>query len=286
MPDVLEPFQYAFMVRAVAAAVLVGIVCAVVGVFVVLRGLAFLGDAIAHTAFPGVVAAYLLRADLVVGGTVAAVAGALAMGALGRRVGLREDAAIGVVFSGMFALGVVLFSGIRTFTGDLLGILLGNVVGVSEAQVVLVGAVVALVVAVVWLLWKELVFVTFDPTGAAAAGLRVGLYDALLLGLIGLAIAVSIQVVGIVLVVAMLVTPAAAARLLTTRLDAMVALAVAVAVGSSVVGIYASYWLNSASGGTIVLVATLVFALASLVRLRPHAHLARDEGRPHHPYTH
>jgi len=261
MAEILEPLQYGFIQRALAGALLVALVCGTIGVFVVLRGLAFLGDAIAHAAFPGVVLAFLLRIDLVVGGTIAAVGGALAMGTLARRTGLREDTAIGVVFSGMFALGVVLFSGIARYTGDLLGVLLGNVLGIGEGQLAVIAAVAALILAVLWVLWKELVFVSFDPTGAAAAGLRVTLYDALLLGLIGLTIAVSIQVVGIVLVVAMLVTPPATARLLARDLRSMVVLSLAFAFLAALTGIYASYYLNSASGGTIVLAATALFAL-------------------------
>lgn len=273
MPDLLEPLAYGFVQRALGAAVLVGVVCACVGVFVVLRGLAFLGDAVAHIAFPGVVIAYLAKADLVIGGSIAAVAGALTIGLAGRRSGLREDTIIGVVFSGMFALGVVLFSSIRSYTGDLLGVLLGDVLGVSTEQLWLAGATVALVVAVLWLVWKEIVFVSFDPTGAAAAGLPVVRYDALLLILVGLAIAISIQIVGVVLVVALLVTPAATARLLARKIRHMLWWSIAIAIVSSVAGIYLSYWLNTASGGTIVLVATALFVIVWSVR-----GLVRDRG--------
>lgn len=266
MPDLLEPLQYAFVQRALVAAVLVALVCASVGVFVVLRGLAFLGDAIAHAAFPGVVIAFLLKINIVIGGSVAAVLSALAIGAVARRSGLKEDTAIGVVFSGMFALGIVLFSSIRTYTGDLLGILFGDVLGVTADQLV-VGAITGGgVLAVLWIVWRQLVFVSFDPIGAAAAGLNTLRYDTLLLGLIGLAIAVSVQIVGVVLVVAMLVTPAATARLLAQDLRALVVTALLVAVGSSIAGIWLSYYVNAASGGTIVLVATTIFGLVWIGR--------------------
>ena len=272
MIDLLEPLQYGFVVRAMLGATLVAIVCAGVGVLVVLRGLAFLGDAVAHAAFPGVVIAFLLKIDLTIGGAIASIGSALAIGAVARRSGLREDAAIGVVFSGMFALGVVLFSSIRQYTGDLLGVLLGNVLGITDQQLLVAGGITLLVSGVLALAWKELEFIGFDPTGAAAAGLPVVRYDAILLGLIGLAIAVSIQLVGVVLVVAMLVTPAATARLLAHRMRDMVLIALLVAVGSGLIGIELSYFLNTASGGTIVLVATLCFALAwagrSLLRRR------------------
>jgi len=271
MPDLLAPLAFTFVQRALVGSVLVGIVCASVGVFVVLRGLAFLGDAISHAAFPGVVIAFLLKVNLAIGGSIAAVASALTVGLIARRSGLREDVAIGVVFSGMFALGVVLFSGIKSYTGDLLGILFGDVLGVNEEQLAIAGVVTLVVVVSLWLVWKELVFVSFDPVGAAAAGLPVLRYDALLLALIGVTIAVSVQVVGIILVVAMLVTPAAAARLVAGTLRDMLALALAFAVGSAIVGIALSFFGNTASGATIVLVTTAVFALVwgiRAVRLR------------------
>lgn len=266
MPDLLEPLQYAFVQRALLAAVLVALVCASVGVFVVLRGLAFLGDAIAHAAFPGVVIAFLMKINIVIGGSIAAVASALAIGAVARRSGLKEDTAIGVVFSGMFAVGIVLFSSIRTYTGDLLGILFGDVLGVAADQLVLAAVTAAIVLVGLWIIWRQLVFVSFDPIGAAAAGLNTLRYDTLLLGLIGLAIAVSVQIVGVVLVVAMLVTPAATARLLAQDLRALVVGSLVVAVVSSIAGIWLSYYVNAASGGTIVLVATTLFALVWVAR--------------------
>lgn len=266
MADLLVPLQYEFIQRALLGAILIAIVCTSVGVFVVLRGLAFLGDAIAHAAFPGVVIAFMLKLDLILGGSIAAVLSALAIGSVSRRSGLREDTAIGVVFSGMFALGIVLFAGLRTYTGDLLGILFGNVLGISAEQLVLASVAGALILAVLWTLWRELVFVSFDPIGAAAAGLRPLNYDTLLLGLIGVAIAISVQIVGVVLVVAMLVTPAASARLVARDLRTMLAVGLAAAIGSAVIGIWISYFANAASGGTIVLVATAIFGLVWTLR--------------------
>jgi manganese/iron transport system permease protein len=203
----------------------------------------------------------MLKLDLIIGGSIAAVLSALTIGAVARRSGLREDTAIGVVFSGMFAVGIVLFAGLRTYSGDLLGILFGNVLGISPEQLVLASAAGALILAVLWIVWRELVFVSFDPVGAAAAGLRPLNYDTLLLGLIGVAIAISVQLVGVVLVVAMLVTPAATARLVSRDLRTMLAVCLAAAVGSAIGGIWLSYFLNAASGGTIVLVATALFGL-------------------------
>jgi manganese/iron transport system permease protein len=268
MPDLFEPLQYSFVQRALLGSILVGIVCASVGVFVVLRGLAFLGDAIAHAAFPGVVIAFLLKANLVLGGSIAAVLAAITIGNVARRSKLREDTVIGVVFSGMFALGVVLFSRIRTFTGDLLAILFGDVLGVGEDQLLTAAAAAILIIVLLRLTWREQVFVSFDPTGAAAAGVHTLRYDTILLGLIGLAVAISVQIVGVVLVAALLVTPAATARLVATDLRGMTTLAIGLASFSCVAGIWLSYFVNSASGGTIVLVATALFLLVWLSRSR------------------
>jgi manganese/iron transport system permease protein len=266
MPDLFAPLQYSFVQRAIIGSVLVGIVCASVGIFVVLRGLAFLGDAIAHAAFPGVVIAFLLKANLVLGGSIAAVLAAITIGNVARRSKLREDTVIGVVFSGMFALGIVLFSRIRTFTGDLLAILFGDVLGVNEEQLFTAAAAATLIIVVLRVTWREQVFVSFDPTGAAAAGIQTLRYDTVLLGLIGLAVAISVQIVGVVLVAALLVTPAATARLVAKDLREMATLSVVLASISCVGGIWLSYFVNAASGGTIVLVATALFGVVWLGR--------------------
>jgi manganese/iron transport system permease protein len=262
MPDLLEPLQYSFMQRALVGSLIVGVVCAVVGVLVVLRGLAFLGDAVAHAAFPGVVIAFLLKTNLILGGMVAGVLASLSMGVLMRRGRVREDTAIGVVFAGMFALGIVLFSRIRQFTGDLLGILLGNVLSISADQLVLGGVTALVILGTLRLFWREIIFVSFDAVGAQAAGLHVLRYDTLLLALIGLTVAVAVQLVGIVLVVAMLVTPAATARLFAWDMRSFVGLAVGLSLVASVVGLFLSYYANASSGGTIVLVATAGFTVA------------------------
>jgi len=258
----LDPMAYGFMQRGLVAAILVGIVCAVMGAFVVLRGLAFIGDAVSHAAFPGLVIAYLLGWPLYLGGAIAAVGTALAIGAVARRGVLRFDTAVGVLFAGMFAFGILLFSTIQNYVADLFGYLLGNVLGITFidiVQIAVLGGVVLLVVAV---LRKEFLFASFDPAGAAAAGLPVERLDYLLLGLIGVAIVVSIQAVGIIMVVAMLVTPAATGQLLVSRFWDLIKVAIAVAVVSSVCGLYLSFYFDVASGASIVLVETLLFAIA------------------------
>ena len=257
-----DPMAYGFMQRGLVAAVIVGIVCAVMGAFVVLKGIAFIGDAVSHASFPGVVIAFMLGLPIYLGGAVAAVGTALAIGFVSRRSRLRLDTAIGVLFAGAFALGVLLYSSIDSYTGDLLGYLLGNILGIGLADLVQVAVLGVIVVGVVILMRKELLYATFDPLGAAAAGLPVEGLEYLLLGLLGVTIIVSIQAVGIILVVAMLVTPAATAQLLVVRFDRLTVVAAALATIAAVLGLYGSFYLNVASGPAIVLIETLFFALA------------------------
>ncbi len=258
---VLEPLSYGFFLRALAASALVSLVTAVVGTYVVLRGIAFLGDAISHAAFPGVVVAYLFGFPFYLGAAVAAVGTALAIGYVSKRGGLRQDTAIGVLFAGAFALGVFLFSTIKGYVADLFSFLFGQVLAISPAD--LVGLVVlgVAVIAVVAALWKELLYATFDPLGAAASGIAVERLEYLFLGLVALTIVVSLQAVGIILVVAMLITPAATAQLVTARFTRLMLGAAVIGVVTAVAGLYISYWLDVASGATIVLAQTATFAL-------------------------
>jgi ABC-type Mn2+/Zn2+ transport system permease subunit len=262
MTALTEPLAYEFFVRALAASVLVGLVCAVIGTYMVLRGLAFMGDALSHAAFPGLVAAYLLGAPFYLGATVAAVGTALAIGWITRRGRLRGDTTIGVLFAGMFALGVFLFSTIPNYVGDLFGFLFGEVLGISGTDLVALVILSVIVLGVVTALWKELLYSTFDPLAAAASGLPVAALEYLFLGLIALTIVISLQAVGIILVVAMLVTPAATAQLLADRFSRLLAIAVAVGMLAPIVGLYLSFWTNTASGALIVLVETATFLVA------------------------
>jgi ABC-type Mn2+/Zn2+ transport system permease subunit len=261
----LDPMAYGFMQRGLAAAVLVGVVCAVMGAFVVLRGLAFIGDAVSHAAFPGLVIAYLLGIPLYIGAAVAAVGTALAIGAVARRGALRFDTAVGVLFAGTFAFGILLFSTIKGYVSDLFSYLLGNVLGITFSDIVQVAVLGALVLLIVVILRKELLYASFDPAGAAASGLPVQALDYLLLGLVGVTIVVSIQAVGIIMVVAMLVTPAATGQLLVDRFWDLVKVAIAVSLVAAVSGLYVSFYLNVASGASIVLVETLLFGIALLL---------------------
>jgi manganese/iron transport system permease protein len=256
------PLVYGFMVRALAAAILVGVVCAVVGTFVVLKGLAFIGDAVSHAAFPGVIIALLVGLPIYLGGAVAAVGTALAIGFVSRRGRLRLDTSIGVLFAGAFALGVLLFSKIKSYTGDPLAFLLGNILGIGIGDLIQVAVLGVAVLVIVVAIRKELLYATFDPLGAAASGLPVGFLDYLLLALVGVTIVVSIQAVGIILVVAMLVTPAATAQLVVVRFEQLMVVAVVLAGVAGALGLYASFYLNVASGPAIVLIETGAFLIA------------------------
>jgi len=262
------PLAYGFMQRGLLAALIIGIVCAVMGAFVVLKGLAFIGDAVSHAAFPGLVVAYLLGIPLYIGAAIAAVFTALAIGVVSRRGSLRFDTAVGVLFAGTFAFGILLFSTIRGFVADLFGYLLGNVLGIGLGDLIQVAVLGAIVLVVVLVLRKELLYATFDPAGAAASGLPVGALEYLLLALLGVTIVVSIQAVGIILVVAMLVTPAATAQLLVIRFDRLVTVAVAISIVSTILGLYVSFYLNVASGASIVLIETLAFVVALVISSR------------------
>lgn len=259
MDLLLAPLGDAFFIRALVALALVGVVCAVVGTFVVVRGIAFIGDAIAHAGFPGVVVAYIIGIPFYIGAAVAAVATALAIGWVTKRAGLRQDTSIGVLFAGTFALGVFLFSSIDGYVSDLFSFLFGNVLAIGMEDLVALVVLGGGVILTVALLWKELLYATFDALGAAASGINTGRLEYLFLALVALTIVVSLQAVGIILVVAMLVTPAAAAQLLTVRFTRVMLLAGVIGIASAVAGLYLSYWLDVASGATIVLVQTATF---------------------------
>ena len=263
---IITPLSYGFMVRGFTAAVLTGIVCAVVGVYVVVRGMAFLGDALAHSILPGVAVGYLVtsgaREPLFWWGTGTAVIVSIAIGAVSRGAKIKQDTAIGIIFAGMFALGIAIISTVKSYTVDLTHFLFGDVLGVSGNQLITIAAFSGLILLLVIAFYKEFLVLTFDPTLAATLRIPIRAYEYLQLVLIALTIAVSFQAVGVALMVAMLITPAAAAYLLTKRLPVMMILAAAMASASGVIGLYFSYYINVASGPAIVLTTTLFFILA------------------------
>ncbi len=283
---ILDPLSRTFMQHAFVAIVLVGVICGVTGTFVTLRGLAFMGDALAHAIFPGVVIAFVLGGNFLIGALIAAVLVSLAIGAIGQSERLSNDTAIGVLFAGGFALGVALISAQRSYAKDLSSFLFGTILGVSRGDLLLTGAVGLGVLAVMSLFRRELGLIAFDRTFAQAQGLNLWAYDQLFLLLLSLSIVISLQTVGNILVLAMLVTPAATARLLTDRLPRMAFLAAFIGAGSGVIGLYISYYGGISSGASVVLVATALFAIAYLfapgtgvvtVRLARRLHYAHPE---------
>lgn len=260
----ITPLSYTFMQRGLLASLIVGIVCAVIGCYVVLRGMAFLGDALAHAILPGIAIAYLLQGNLTIGALAAAVAVALLIGLFSRQGTIREDTAIGILFAAALSLGVALISSIRTYAVDLSHILFGNVLGVSPSDVWLAGGLGATVLVTVILLYKPFLVISFDPVLAATLRWRTELLRNILLILLALTIVVSLQTVGVGLVAAMLVTPAATAYLLTRRLPRMMLISAIIGAFSSLAGLYISYYANIVSGSAVVLVATACFLLAFL----------------------
>ncbi len=262
------PLQYGFMVRGLVAAVLVGIVCAVVGTYVVLRGMAFFGDALAHTILPGVAVGYLVsngaREPLFWWALGTAIAASLGIGAITKSGRIKEDTAIGIIFAGMFALGIAIISTVRSYAVDLSHFLFGDVLGVTVQSLVWMAVFGGAVLLIVLAFYKEFLTISFDPVLATTLRLPVNRLNNLLLVLIAVTIAVAMQTVGVALMVAMLVTPAATASLLTRRLPSMMTISATLAALSGVIGLYISYYLGITSGSAIVLTATAFFLLAFL----------------------
>jgi manganese/iron transport system permease protein len=264
----IEPLQYTFMLRAFLASIIVGILCAVMGTYVVLRGMAFLGDALAHAILPGVAIAYLLHGNLLVGALVAAVVIALGIGVFSKQGTIKEDTAIGILFAAALSLGVALISSIKTYAVDLSHILFGNVLGVAAGDLALTAGLGLLILLTVVLLYKPFLVISFDPVLAATMRLPANLLRNVMLVLLALTVVVSLQTVGVGLAAAMLVTPAATAYLLTRRMVPMMVISAAVGALSSIIGLYLSYYINVVSGAAIVLTATASFLLAFLLNPR------------------
>ena len=265
MSWLLAPLHYSFMQAGFAAITMVGITCAVLGCFVVLRRMAFIGDAIAHTALPGVVIAYLQGFNLFIGALIAGLLTALGIGWLSGREELREDTAIGVLFTGMFALGVVIISRARSFR-DFSAMLFGDVLGVTHADLILMATILVVVVAVLALFYKELELTSVDPNYSAVIGLRVDWLRNILLVLLALAVVTGIQAVGVILTSAMLITPAAASSLVTRNLFRMMVVSAMLAIFAGIVGLYASFLYGVSSGAAIVLAGTTIFAITFVGR--------------------
>lgn len=262
---ILEPLRYPFMLRGLAAVLLVGVVSGVLGTYIILRGMALFGNALAHAVLPGVAVAYLLAGSsqtaLFVGGLTAGIVTAFGIGAISKE-GVKEDTATGVIFVSMFALGIALISTVRSYSTDLTHFLFGNVLGVAATDLWLIGIFSGLVLLTIFGFYKEFMVISFDPVLARTLRLPSTFLNYLLLLLIAVTIVLSLQTVGIALMTAMLVTPAATASLLTRRLPVMMAISAALGAISGATGLYLSFYINVASGPAIVLVCTAFFLLA------------------------
>ncbi|WP_019980094.1 anchored repeat-type ABC transporter permease subunit [Streptomyces sp. Amel2xE9] len=259
-----DPWQHLFMRRAFAVAVMCGVVSGVVGAHVVLRGMAFIGDAVSHSVFPGVAIAFVFHFNLAVGGAVAGLLTALAVAVFSQNRRLKEDTVIGVFFAAAFGLGIVILSTAPGYSGSLESFLFGQILGISDEDVLTVAVMGLVLLLLAAAVHKELVTVSLDRETARAAGLPVFALDIVLYTLVTVTVVISLQAVGNILVLALLITPAACARLLTDRIGVMMTLAPVIGGLSAVTGLYLSYALNLAAGGLIVLVVTAVFIVCWL----------------------
>ncbi|MGG6240325.1 metal ABC transporter permease [Nodosilinea sp. AN01ver1] len=276
-----EPLQFAFMQRSLAVAIMVGIICSVVGSYLMVQRLALLGDAISHSVLPGLAIAFLLGVNIFVGAFIAGVISTVIIGWIHTRSPIKEDAAMGIVFSAFFALGITLITTIQKDNKiDLNHFLFGNILGVTVGDVRDTAIIAALVLVAVFLLYKELLFYSFDPLGAQASGLPTGLLNAGLMVLIALTVVASMKVVGVILVLSLLIAPGATAYLLVPRLHQVMLLGAAIGVFSSVSGMYLSYYVNLPSGPAIVMVVSALFALSFLFSPRHGVLVGPRRGRP------
>ncbi len=266
--NIVGPFQYGFMVRALIVSVLVGVMCPVLGAYVITRGRAFMGDALAHSVLPAMVVAFLLGISPFIAAVPAGIVIAVLMGGVARRTGISEDTSIGIIFAGMFALGLVMLSTSNNITVNIEDLLLGQVLGVSQTDVYVSLGLAALVIAGLYAFHRQLVYTTFDPVGATVIGIRTGLIEYVLLALLALVIVIGIQAAGIVLVMAMLITPAAAAYLIAKRFTGVMIIGALIGAMSAVVGLYLSFHADLPSGPSMALVATGIFAVAAVMKRR------------------
>lgn len=255
--------HYDFLQKAMFTSIMVGIICGVIGCFIILRGMSLLGDAISHAVLPGVAISYMLGINFFIGAVVTGILTAVGIGFISQNSRIKHDTAIGIMFTAVFAIGIILITFMKSST-DLYHILFGNILSVQVSDMILTLCIGVIIIALVYLFYKELLVSTFDPTMAKAYGLPVKVIHYGLMILLTLATVASLQTVGIVLVVAMLITPAATAYLLSNRLWVMIYLAAGIGAFSAIVGLYFSFSYNLASGATIVIVAACLFLLAFL----------------------
>lgn len=265
--DILAaPFEFGFMTRAFIGVSLIAVLSGIVGAFIMLKGLAFIGEAIAHASFGGLVGALLLGWPLQVGALIVGAATGILVTLMGRATRLKPDTSLAILFTGAFSLGVLGLSLRPSFAAELSALLVGSVLAIGVQDIYWIGAAVAATGLIVYRAFHHLVYVSFDPAGAEAAGVPVTGLQLLLLSLVALSVVVSLQAVGAVLVVALLITPAATASLFTRRIGALIAWAVAFGLIGAWVGLYISYYFATPSGATIVTVVTAQFAAGLLAQ--------------------
>ena len=277
---ITDPLRFSFVQRALIVSVLVGVMCPVIGAYVVARGRAFMGDALAHSVLPGMGVGLLATGSALVAAVPAGVAIAMLMGYISRRTGSSEDTSIGIVFAGMFALGLVMLSSplyINSFlrirdrqAPDIEDLLIGEILGVNTGEVYLSLGLAALVIAGLYVFHRHLVYTTFDPVGAAVVGIRTRLVEYVLLALLALVIVIGIQAAGIVLVMAMLITPAATGFLLARRFVGVMLIGALIGVLSAVIGMYLSFHANMPTGPVMALVATAAFGVTAALKKNRH----------------
>lgn len=277
LADLTNP-ALAFLPKALLVAVLSALVCGVIGTHVVLRGMAFIGDAVAHAVFPGLAIAFALQVSVIAGGAVAGAVVALLIALFSQRRRVKEDTIIGIFFAAAFALGLVVISKVQGYTASLNSFLFGSITGVSNSDIIFSAVVGAVVILAVAALHKEIVAVSVDRETAAAMGIRVLLIDVILYLAVTAAVVMSVRTVGNILVLALLITPAAAARLWTDRLVVMMALSAVIGMVGSFLGVYVSWAIDVPTGATIVLVLTVVFLLSFFVATPIRA--ARQPNKP------
>nr|WP_305798455.1 metal ABC transporter permease [Kaistia sp. 32K] len=275
----LQPLQFAFMQNALIISALVAVPTALLSCYLVLKGWSLMGDAISHAVLPGVVVAYIVGAPLAVGAFVAGMGCALASGYLKANSRIKQDTVMGIVFSGMFGLGIVLYTKIETDV-HLDHILFGDMLGVGWRDILESGLIALLITGILAVKWRDLLLHAFDPIQARVVGLRVNWLHYGLLAILSLAIVGALKAVGIILAIAMLVSPGAIAFLLTKKFSAMLLLATAIAVIASLGGVYLSFFLDSAPAPTIVLLLTAAFVVAFIVSTRRAARIEMEATRP------
>jgi len=271
---VREPFEFGFMTRAFLGVSLIAILSGLVGTFIMLKGLAFIGDAIAHASFGGIVLALLLGVPLHIGAFVFGFGTALLVNSMGRRTPLRSDTSLAILFTGAFALGVLGLATRPTFAGDLSALLVGSVLAIRPLEMYWIIFAAIVTIVIIGFFYEQLVFVSFDPAGAEAVGFPVTLLQTVLLALVALAVVVSLQAVGVILVVSLLITPAATASLLTKRMKTLILLSIGLGLSATWLGLYISYYIATPPGATVVTIVTIQFVIGLLIHKMRHKTVA------------